>query len=310
MGRLLVLPWGLITFSISFVYCFLCVLLFITRKRPVHPGVRVTMDLLLWLGYIGTVLLVMVSLFDVIRWGQDGILGYSDGWSSRYGDYVLQRNNTWTWVQDSGSSGVTYERVCNGSSSSYYYYYDNPPFHNCAEMDAYVNQMWQEKPNRARVELTAVVCQWLGLVLHFALFVWACVDCHKHRHSKVSSDAEKLAAGIVQTMVQNGAIVPPPGQPHMRHPGWQQTYQQLPSGSNSFSAQGGYGMQGQQAMYMQMGPQGMQQMPMQMRGQQRPISGEQPLPALPPRLGQATAGSSNEKAPSGNVATSYYEPQR
>ncbi|KAJ4985026.1 hypothetical protein SVAN01_09469 [Stagonosporopsis vannaccii] len=326
------LPWGLITFSITFVYCFLCVLLFVTRKRPVHPGVRVTMDLLLWLGYIGTVLLTMVALFDVIHWGEGGQLSYSDGWSSRYGNYVLQRNNTWTWLQDNDySSSVTYDRVCNGSSSSYYYYYDTPPFSNCAEMDAYVNRLWQEKPNRARVELTATVCQWLGLVLHFALFVWACVDCHRHRHSRVSSDAEKLAAGIVQNMVQNGAIVPPPGQAHMRGPAWQQAYQQLPSGANSFSAQGGWGPQGQghgqYPLYtQQIGPHGMQQQqqhmpPLQMqmrgpRGPQRPISGEQPLPALPPRPAQTVAGPSNAsagekgKAPAENVAASYYEPTR
>lgn len=337
------LPWGLITFSVTFVYCFLCLLLLVTRKRPVHSGVRVTMDLLLWLGYIGTVLLTMVALFDVINWGSDGSLGYLDSWGSRYGNYVLQRNNTWAWQQNSDSSSSDpYDRECNSYSSNTFtsttsHSYDIPPFNNCAEMDAYVNRLWQEKPNRARIELTATVCQWIGLVLHFALFVWACVDCHHYRHSRVSSDAEKLAAGIVQNMVQTGAIVPPPGQAQMRNAGWQGAYTQLPSGANSLSAQGGWGVpaqgQGQYSLYGQQGvPHGMQQMQqmympphlqqmqmqMQTPQQQRPISGEQPLPPLPPRLAQTqpTAGPSNagagakEKAPAEGVAVSYYEPTR
>ena len=295
------LPWGLITFSISIVWCFLCIAHFVFRKRPVHPGVRVTMDLLLWLGFLITALLTMVALFDVIYWGEDGMLGYSDGWNTRDGDYVLQRNNTWVWRQDSDSysSGVTYERTCDASSITYTYYHNDPPFRNCAELDAYVNQLWKGKPKLARVELTAAVCQWLGLVLHFALFVWACVDCHKHRRSKVSRDAEKLAAGIVQNMVQNGAIVPP-SDPTAA---WQHPYHPLPGQSGSLPGQGqsrGCAVQGQMhPIYAQ-----------RMSGQ-RPISVDRPLPALPPRPHhQAQVGSSGEKAPAGGVAASYYEPGR
>lgn len=308
------LPWGLITFSISLIWCFICIMRFIIAKRPVHPGVRVTMDLLLWLGFLVTALFTLAALIDLLYWGEDGNLGYSLGYSTAYGDYELQKNNTWVWESSASSSGVTYERVCNGSSSRSYY--EPLPFHSCAEMDEYVNTLWHEKGNRARVELTAVVTQWLGLLLHFTLFVWACVDCHKYRHSRVSKDAEKLAAGIVQTMVQNGAIVPPPGPPHVRGSEWQQAYQPLPSGANGYSGQGGYrpggypqayAAQGQQPMMRQMGPQ------MQMGGH-RPISGEQPLPPLPPRpqQQQMQAGPSNEKAPvqGAGVATSYYEPQR
>ncbi|KAF3046928.1 hypothetical protein E8E12_008048 [Didymella heteroderae] len=315
------LPWGLITFSISLVWCAICIARFVLAKQPVHPGVRVTMDLLLWLGFLVTALFTMYALFDLLYWGDDGNMSYSLGYSTSYGDYVLQKNNTWVWETSEAYSGVTYDRVCNGSSS--YTYYEPLPFHNCAEMDAYVNTLWHEKGNRARVELTAVVTQWLGLLLHFTLFVWACVDCHRYRHSKVSKDAEKLAAGIVQNMVQNGAIMPPPGQPtpHMRGSQWQQSYQQMSGGANGIFGQGAYA-QGQHAMMRQMGPQ-MQMRgpggPQMMRGQ-RPMSGEQPLPPLPPRSlpqqqqqpQQAVAGPSNGKAPvqDAGVAASYYEPQR
>ncbi|KZM18494.1 uncharacterized protein EKO05_0007688 [Ascochyta rabiei] len=297
------LPWGLITLSISVIWCILCVALFLIRKRPVHPGARVTMDLLLWLGFLTTALFAMVALVDLLQWGEYGTLGYSSGWKSRYGDYVLQRNNTWVWEQDSGSSSVTYERTCNGSTSStnsYSYYYTDNPFKNCAEMDAYVNALWQAKPKRARTELTGVVCQFIGLALHFALFVWACVDCHKHRHSKVSKDAEKIAAGIVEKMVQSGAVVPPPGRAHMRMDAWQPNYHPLPSASNSFAGQGqGHSVPGQHPMYAH-------PMPGQPMGGQGVPPGpqpyEQPLPPLPKRPQQA--GPSHEKG----VAASYYEP--
>ncbi|KAL1601212.1 hypothetical protein SLS59_005364 [Nothophoma quercina] len=307
------LPWGLITFSISIVWCFLCILFFVIRKRPVHPGVRVTMDLLLWLGFLVTALFTLVALMDLLQWGEYGDLGLSGSWySSRYGDYVLQPNNTWVWEQDSDSS-VTYERTCNSSSSSSssYYYYNTPPFHNCAEMDAYVNALWHAKPERARVELTGTVCQFLGLVLHFALFVWACIDTHRHRRTKVSKDAEMLAAGIVEKMVQNGTVIPSNRQSNMRAPpGWQGAYQNLPSGTNSIAGQGrGYPpqMQGQHPTYVQ-------QIAALQMGTYKHRSGEGPLPPLPPRspqqqqVQQAQAGPSNEKP--GSVAASYYEPQR
>jgi hypothetical protein len=338
------LPWGLITSSISIVFCVICIARFLSRKRPVHPGIRVTMDLLLWIGFIFTALLTLVALIDVIYWGSDGTIGSYEGFSDRYGSYELQRNNTWIWVADSSSSssyyGVSYgPRTCNSSAvfSTYYAYDSHLPFHNCDELDAYVNQLWRDKPNHARVELTAVVCQWLAVVLHFTLFVWACVDCHKKRRGKISNDAEKLAASIVQSMVQNGAIVPTPRQLQTRANGWHQAYEPLQSAPGSFSAQGGYPpqqmYQGRPQQQWQGYQQGQQMQPPMMRGangqgqqmrgpagpqmaqQQgmRPISLEGPLPPLPPRpvQDQATgqAGPSKGKEPAaGGVATSYYEP--
>lgn len=291
------LPWGLIPLCISVVWCFLCIILFVSRKCPVHPGARVTMELLLWLGFLVTALWATSVLVDLLPWGEDGTLGDESGWSdSRYGEYQLQKNNTWVWVQDSDYS-VSYQRICNGSNEdtdSYGYYGVEKPFTSCAEIDAWVNALWQAKPNRARTISTGVVCQWIGLVLHFALFVWACVDCHKYRRSKVSKDAEKIAAGIVEKMVRNGAIIPPPQQAHMPTAGWQPTHHQLPNQSTSIAGQG----QGQGQVYPA---------PWQQHN-----SGEGgPIPPLPPRHPEhqhVQARLNNEKT--GGVATSYYEPGR
>jgi hypothetical protein len=268
---------SLITFTISIIWCAACILGLVVRKRPLHPGLRVAIDLLLWLGFLVTILFAMVSLLELLQWGENGdIDGYGyGGYSSSYGDYELLSNGTWVWQdrRDSSSSSTSYTRSCNSSSSSSYSY----GFKNCAEQDAYVNKLWQEKPHRESVEMTGVVCQYFGLVIHFVLFVWACVDCHRYNRTKVSKDAEKIAAGIVQTMITNGAIVPPPGQAHLR-PGapWgqpQMGYYQLPP------------QQGQMyPMTALRGPQG-QPMPQQYHA---------PQGMMGPAAGVA-AGPSNEK---------------
>jgi hypothetical protein len=210
-GLLTVWPC-LITFAVSIVWCLASVLALVARKKPVHPGLRVTVELFMWLGFLVTALFAIAALLDLLSWGSGGDLGY---YYSRYGNYELAANGTWVWDDSSSSSTTTsYTRDCNGTSR--YDSYSAPVFKSCAEQDAYINNLWQEKPHRTSVELTGVVCQFFGLVIHFALFVWACVDCHRYRRSRVGKDAEKMAAEIVQTMITNGAVMPPPGQAHVR----------------------------------------------------------------------------------------------
>ncbi|KAF2127004.1 hypothetical protein P153DRAFT_74736 [Dothidotthia symphoricarpi CBS 119687] len=207
---------GLIPFSISIVWCGICLLVFLVRKRPVHPGARVALDLLLWLGFLGTALLTMVSVVTLMQWGESGELStydYSYGYSSGNGGYELADNGTWVW--DSGStseSSSTTLRPCDGESSNTLAYGRT----SCDEEEAFINRLWREKPHRINVVLAGDACQYLGLLLHFALFVWACVDTHRHRRGGVGKDAEKLAAEIVMKMVKNGAVIPPPGQINSR----------------------------------------------------------------------------------------------
>lgn len=208
----------IVTFVASIIWCSVCILVCISRKKPVHPGTRVAIDLILWLSFLVTVLFAMATLVDLMSWGNYGdINGY--GYYSSTGDYELASNGTWVWEQD--DSYVSSPRSCKGYSYDTY-------FENCAQQDAYINKLWQEKPHRVSVELAGVVCQFISLVLHFTLFVWACVDTHHHNRNKVSKDAEKIAAGIVQTMINNGAVIPPPGQAYMRPAMGQGMYYQLP----------------------------------------------------------------------------------
>lgn len=259
---------SLVTFAVSVIWCAACILFLVVKKRGIHPGLRVALELLLWLSFIVTALFAMVSLFEIRQWGEYGDLSSSSySYSSSYGGYELQPNNTWVWEppKDTSSSSnnypygddststisTTYTRPCDRNSSSTYSSYSSSYFSSCAEQDAYVNKLWAEKPHRESVELTGVVCQWFLMVLHFTLFVWACVDCHRYNRSKTSKDAEKIAANIVQTMITNGAIVPPPGQAHLRP--------MAPWGNNQQMGYYQLPQQGQAYPMMNMYPQGQQQ---------------------------------------------------
>lgn len=270
--------YSFITWSVSIIWCVVCILVFVVRKRTVHPGVRVTLDLLLWLAFIITALFSVLGLLVLMSFGEDGTLEGYFGYGNN-GEYVLAANNTWVWQQD--SSYISYPRDCTSTSNSY----SQAGFANCDAQDAYVNRVWHDKPHRVNVELTGVVCQFFGLVLHFALFVWACVDTNHRNRTKVSKDAEKLAAEIVQTMITNGAVVPPPGQAYVRPAMGQAMYYQLPP-------QQGYPMQ---PMYMEPA-QGPQPMGHQKQQQQPTVPVQYPM-GQRGMSGPATgaAGPSNEK---------------
>ncbi|KAF1847761.1 uncharacterized protein K460DRAFT_275606 [Cucurbitaria berberidis CBS 394.84] len=214
----------LLTFCISIVWCAVCILVFVLRKKPVHPGTRVALELLLWLGFVATALFVLLLWRSATEWHSRSDITYAP---YDRGNYELANNGTWVWEpyhsRSSDDSDVSSVRGCDNNNT-----YSRNIFTNCAEQDAYMNKLWREKPHRANVLLTAVVCQFFGLVLHFALFVWACVDTNHYNRNKVSKDAEKLAAGIVQTMIDRGAILPPPGQAYTQPAGGQGMYYQLP----------------------------------------------------------------------------------
>jgi len=220
------MPWTLITFCISVLWSFACIAVFFMRRpnAPVHPGAQVGMDLVLWLAFIPTALCAILAVSSVANLGQSGRIGNSWYSSSSDGYYFYQEsNNTWAWNSSASNSQSSYYggmRACmrNGTQSSRYYssYNYGWTFSNCTEEDNYVNALWADKNNRFNTELTATVCQFFGLFLHLVLFIWACVDTHRRNSRKVSKDAEKIAADIVMKMVQSGAIIPPPGQAHMR----------------------------------------------------------------------------------------------
>lgn len=155
---------------------------------------------------------MLIGALSVIGFGSDGVIGNY----SSYGRYEQAANGTWIWNQTEYDSYRGRDRDC--SVGGRYSRYDSYGFDSCAEEDAYVNALWQAKPHRVGVEVTGVVCQFLGLFLHLTLFIWACVDTHRRNARKVSKDAEKLAANIVMNMIQSGAVVPAQHNQGMQQP--------------------------------------------------------------------------------------------
>ncbi|KAF2177427.1 hypothetical protein K469DRAFT_677185 [Zopfia rhizophila CBS 207.26] len=208
--------WSLITFGCSIIWCAICILVLLLRRppRPVHPGVAVGMDLVLWLAFIPTMLFAVLACISVLEFGRGGVIDQYDA----YGYYWQAPNGTWVYNQTEYAIEYQRNRSCDNPSSNSYYGYGSHEFKTCAEVDAYVNRFWKSLDRRAGVEITGTVCQGLALILHFALFVWACVDTHKRNSQKTSKEAEKLAASIVMNMVRNGAVVPALGQQPMPHP--------------------------------------------------------------------------------------------
>ena len=172
------------------------------RKRPVHPGAAVGIDLILWITLIFTALLAATAAVSISSFGEDGII-QSDDSSSGY--YYLAPNGTWVYNMTSSSEYYSpsydslygnYERDC------------SPEFTSCAEEDALINQFWHERNNRAGVEWTAVACQAIAVLLHFALFVWACCDTHARNSKRTRKDAEAIAERIILDLREKGQIAP------------------------------------------------------------------------------------------------------
>ncbi|ORY10982.1 hypothetical protein BCR34DRAFT_601736 [Clohesyomyces aquaticus] len=197
-------PWSLITFTLTIIWCVIVLLVLCLRQppRPVHPGVAVGLDLVLWLAYIPTAMFALIAYLNVTGFGSDG---YISSYSSS-GHYEQAPNGTWVFEFSSNYPDST--RSCDGGRSSYWY--GDNGFTSCAQEDAFVNALWQSKNYRANVEVVGVVCQFIALLLHFILFVWACVDTNRRNSRAVNKDAEKLAAEIVMNMVRSGAIIQNP----------------------------------------------------------------------------------------------------
>jgi hypothetical protein len=298
------IPWVLITFALTIIWSTACILVFMLRKshRALHPGAQVGVDLILWLGYIVTGLLAVYAVLEILQYGSGGVIGryYSGDGPWTY----VQGNDTWVYNQTSYSSSYygssSRSRMCDSSSKSSY---SPGMFQSCAEEDAYVNHLWKTKNSRFNAVMCAVVCQWMALLLHFVLFVWACVDTNRKRRGKVSKDSEKAAAKIIENMIQVGAIVPVPGQAHMKSSVPQPMPPQL---LHAYYAQYPLNQQYPQQQNQQM-PQQMQQQIPQQHPQQYPQQPQQPQhfsrplssPASPQspmiRNQPAVPSSSNEK---------------
>lgn len=138
--------------------------------------------------------------------------------SSYRGSYYLAPNNTWvynvTYVWDTYRSGDGGARF-NSTSGEYYYPPVNlsdvvrdcsPGFATCKLQDDFINTLWHGKPQRLALDVTVAVAEILALLMHFTLFVWACVDTHRRNSSKKGDQAQVIAQAIIQDMQERGLV--------------------------------------------------------------------------------------------------------
>lgn len=189
--------------------------------RPIHPGVIVGVDLVLF------VILVCLLAYSipaartvagfgsnpeymrdpVTHWLYDGnyfLNRTTDTWEYRihriFPDKTFMEWNATSgeWYAPSAIPGYKVQRTCRGVWDY--------GFADCAAQDAFVNGIWRQKPTRLAVDVTLCVAEALLLAGHFALFVWACVDCA--RRNRVEP-ARALARQMVADMVDRGELLIP-----------------------------------------------------------------------------------------------------
>lgn len=239
-----VAPGTLIVAPISLIFCLVCILVLLLRRppRPAHPGIAVGCDLVLWLAFLVTALFTTAAIFATASFGNDRTyLEDPSDYNGEYsGNYYLAPNNTWVYnitsVYADSDSGYGY-----GYGSSYGGYFWNatrdayqknttrPTVHrdcsqyfaSCVQQDAYVNELWHSKSTRLGTEIAAAAAQWLTLLFHFVLFVWACVDTHRWNRAGRRRKEGEVAERVIRDMQARGLITVhgsaqvPEGQPLM-----------------------------------------------------------------------------------------------
>lgn len=81
-----------------------------------------------------------------------------------------------------------------------------PEFTSCAQQDAFVNKLWHDKDRRYALDMLVAIIQGIAIVLHFALFVWACVDTHRRNRMRRTN---AMTMDVLQDMRQRGYVMVP-----------------------------------------------------------------------------------------------------
>lgn len=210
--------------SVSLVWCLIVILIYLLRRppSPVHPGACVGVDLILWLGLIVTGLFTVGALIVLSDFGSGGYIDDLSYQSAYSGHYNLLDNGTWvykiTYVSDPCDYNY-YSKGCHYNSSTGEYTSNRTAanvhrhcdyFPTCVQQDEYINKLWQQKPLLEGTETMVAVAQWVGVLFHFILFVWACVDTHRYnskakpRYTQV--DAQEIADRVIRDMEARGLI--------------------------------------------------------------------------------------------------------
>ena len=207
--------------TVSFLWCLIVILVNLLRRPPrqPHPGIAVGIDLILWLGLIVTALFTIGSVITTASFGSNPNYLSAGTYNGHYdGKYSLASNGTWvyhiTYVDNScydySSRGCHYNYTTGvyttNRTAATIHRRCEPYFDTCVEQDAYINMLWQTKPKREGLEIAVAAVQWLGVLFHFILFVWACVDTNRRNRSHKTRDEAVIAERIIRDMQARGLI--------------------------------------------------------------------------------------------------------
>ncbi|MCJ1244084.1 hypothetical protein MMC30_001282 [Trapelia coarctata] len=179
---LYLIVWEFIPLGISLLWNLANIIVLLARRRPMHPGANVGVDLIVWLVLIVT---AIGALFAAV-----GQLQYAM-WDNEYQDspgYLTYANGTRveTWAKG----------ACPGYKIS------------CDELAV----REARHHTLGAVELAASIFSFIVLLLHFILFVWACVDTNTRRRTHVNDRATKIAQTMIAEMTARG-VLPAPQRP-------------------------------------------------------------------------------------------------
>ncbi|KAL1630076.1 hypothetical protein SLS54_000936 [Diplodia seriata] len=177
----------------SIIFNIICVSIVCCNKRPVHPGVAVGIDLVLWLS------LILTGFF--------GVWGYFDS-----GTTDPETFDDWYGSSSSSSSSYRSSYYC-GSEDYVYNSYDRTCTYDPQDCTGWssceTKKAFYQAEYQARILLVGVIFTFICTILHFITFVWACVDTNRRNKSKQSLTVKYAAERIVQEMVQSGQLVRP-----------------------------------------------------------------------------------------------------
>ncbi|MCJ1284317.1 hypothetical protein MMC26_003648 [Xylographa opegraphella] len=157
------------------------------------------MDLVLWLALIITSSFAIIAAIGEVQYIGDeyddvevnslhylqlpnGTYGYLEG------HYTETANGTEYFVTGNSSDPV----ACSGYGS-------------CAQED----QVLSSHHKLGIVLAVGVAFSFAVMLLHFVLFVWACVDTHQRRRNSLDKRAQRIAQNIIAEMTERGVLPQP-----------------------------------------------------------------------------------------------------
>jgi len=168
-----------------------------------------------------TALFTTAAIFSLSGFGDDPEYLSDPSYGNDYsGNYYRADNGTWLYNVTSVS---TYS---NDNYGDYFYNYTrqdwqmnttvpdtssverdcSPYFDNCIEQDRYINKLWDTKNQRYATTVLMGAVQWLCVLMHFILFVWACVDTHRRNAGMKQKKVNAVADRVIQDMQARGLI--------------------------------------------------------------------------------------------------------